>query len=73
MCYEVVTGMSPYSNKSYEPVETLVLGGGHPDFKNVKMVDGLKALLEKCYSVDPRIRSTFSEIHEQLASFSPQH
>ena len=76
MCYEVVTGMSPYSDlrtKSYGLVEALVLGGVHPDFKNAKMVDGLKALLDKCYSVDPRNRPTFSEIREQLAGFSPQH
>jgi serine/threonine protein kinase len=73
MCYEVVTGMSPYSNMSYELAETLVLNGRHPDFKNVKMVDGLKALLDKCYSLEPRNRPTFSEIREQLASFSPQH
>ena len=59
--------------KSYKLVEMLVLGGVHPDFNNVKMVDGLKALLDKCYSVDPRDRPTFSEIREQLASFSPQH
>ena len=78
VCYEVVTGMSPYSyliknHVSDEVVKTLVLNGSPPKFENVKMVDGLKALLDKCYSLDPRNRPTFSEIREQLASFPPQH
>ena len=77
MCYEVVTGMSPYSDllKSrcgHEHVKTLVLAGVPPDFKNFKMVVGLKALLDKCYSLDPGNRPTFSEIRKQLANFSPQ-
>lgn len=74
LMYEVITGKRAYSELfkgkkklNIFQLKQKVLSGFRPEIKEGMMKKGLKIMIEKCWSQDPKKRPTFSELFKKLS------
>lgn len=70
LMYELITGktgIQKYPKKYRNDIRSNIISGLKPKFHQNSIKKGLKIMIDKCLSLNPKERPTFSELYKKLS------